>query len=166
MSFQGPIPTTYCFMYSRYSSDVISQNDCTLSSQYYFVRLWNRQWKQHCNIKWRQYYFWKSRNYINALSVPRFSQVGMDNLLGQGFFQFQHFFKETSIECAGKNDSGKLKNSRVRVEKVFGKNAKSEYILHLHSSIYTTRKKNVHYSPCMTSIKLHCWDYLCFLFVV
>ena len=71
--------------------------------------------------------------------MPRFSQVGMDNLLGQGFFQFQHFFKETSIECAGKNDSGKLKNSRVKIEKVFGKNAIHSSFTFLH--LYNTKKE-------------------------
>lgn len=71
--------------------------------------------------------------------MPRFSQVGMDNLLGQGFFQFQHFFKETSIECAGKNDSGKLKNSRVKIEKVFGKNAIHSSFTFLH--LYNKKEK-------------------------
>jgi len=38
-------------------------------------------------------------------------------------------------ECAGKNDSGKLKNSRVKIDKVFRKNAihSSFTFLHLHN---------------------------------
>ena len=46
---------------------------------------------------------------------------------------------KTSIECAGKNDSGKLKNSRVKIEKVFGKNAIHSSFTFLH--LYNTKKE-------------------------